>query len=72
MKRLRVAVAAALAAGVVVGAWGAEAPAPMKHEPGAPQTLAAPHYGDTLFHFYQDHTFTALTGLMALAERIHP
>lgn len=36
----------------------------MKHEPGAPQTLAAPHYGDTLFHFYQDHTFTALTGLM--------
>ncbi|MDO9073148.1 MAG: hypothetical protein Q7U73_07765 [Rubrivivax sp.] len=26
--------------------------------------LAAPHYGDTLFQFYQDHTFSALTGLM--------
>jgi hypothetical protein len=38
--------------------------APARHEPGAPQVLAAPHYGDTLFHFYQDHTFTALTGLM--------
>lgn len=64
MKRLRVAVAAALAAGAF-GASGAEAPAPAKHAPGAPQVLAAPHYGDTLFHFYQDHTFTALTGLMA-------
>lgn len=24
-----------------------------------------PHYGDILFYFYQDHYFTALTGLMA-------
>ncbi len=23
-----------------------------------------PHYGDTLFHFYQDHYFTSVTGLM--------
>ncbi len=23
-----------------------------------------PHYGDTLFHFYQEHYFTAITGLM--------
>ncbi len=29
-----------------------------------PQTIAAPHYGDTLFLFYQDKTFEALTGLM--------
>ncbi|UCH16950.1 MAG: hypothetical protein JSW36_14810, partial [Burkholderiales bacterium] len=24
-----------------------------------------PHYGDTLFHFYQSHYFSAVTGLMA-------
>lgn len=34
-------------------------------EPGAPQRIAAPHYGAVLFDFYQDRTFTALTGLMA-------
>ena len=34
------------------------------HVPGAPQAIAAPHYGDTLFHFYQDRSFTAITGLM--------
>lgn len=32
--------------------------------PGAPQPIAAPHYGDTLFHFYQDRSFSAITGLM--------
>ena len=32
--------------------------------PGAPQTIAAPHYGDTLFNFYQDRSFVAITGLM--------
>ncbi|MBT9598342.1 MAG: hypothetical protein IV094_20335 [Vitreoscilla sp.] len=34
------------------------AEAPLLH------TVQAPHYGDTLFHFYQDHHFTALTSLM--------
>ena len=34
------------------------------HVPGAPQAIAAPHYGDTLFHFYQDRSFSAITGLM--------
>lgn len=63
MKRLRLACAAALAA-TAAGAWGAEVPARAPHEAGTPQVLAAPHYGDTLFHFYQDRTFTALTGLM--------
>ena len=24
-----------------------------------------PHYGDTLFHFYRSHYFSAVTGLMA-------
>jgi hypothetical protein len=26
--------------------------------------IKAPHYGDTLFHFFQDHYFTAITTLM--------
>lgn len=30
----------------------------------APGPVQAPHYGDTLFHFYQDHYFSAITGLM--------
>jgi len=55
----------AAAAACVMGVAAAQGAEPLaRHEPGAPQALAAPHYGDTLFHFYQDHTFTALTGLM--------
>ena len=38
--------------------------APASTVPGAPQVIAAPHYGDTLFHFYQDRSFAAITGLM--------
>ena len=49
---------AALAASIVGTAQA------QPREPGAPQTVAAPHYGDTLFHFYQDKTFGAITGLM--------
>ena len=30
----------------------------------APKPVQAPHYGDTLFHFYQDRYFSAITGLM--------
>jgi hypothetical protein len=30
----------------------------------APVRIAAPHYGDTLFNFYQDRFFGAITGLM--------
>ena len=30
-----------------------------------PKLVKDPHYGDTLFHFYQDHYFTAVTSLMA-------
>ena len=29
-----------------------------------PQVIVDPHYGDTLFQFYQDRYFTAITGLM--------
>lgn len=66
MKPLRVIVVAALAASLgAAGVIRAAEPAPApKREPGAPQTLAAPHYGDVLFHFYQDKTFAAITGLM--------
>ncbi|MDH4060622.1 MAG: hypothetical protein OEU94_07390 [Aquincola sp.] len=31
---------------------------------GKPRPVLAPHYGDTLFHFYQDKYFSAVTGLM--------
>jgi hypothetical protein len=31
---------------------------------GSPQIIGAPHYGDTLFNFYQDKTFDTLIGLM--------
>jgi hypothetical protein len=41
---------------VPAGAQGTPAPAPL--------VLKAPHYGDTLFQFYQDHYFGAITGLM--------
>ena len=49
-------VIAALVALFVAGAaaQGHSAPAPVR----------APHYGDTLFHFYQDQWFGAITGLM--------
>ncbi len=72
MKRLRCTLLAACA-GWAFGTAAAEAPA-RPHEPGAPQVLAAPHYGDTLFNFYQDKTFAALTGLMVSQHfgRINP
>ena len=57
MKFLRVTVAAALAAcSLVASAQGQEALRPL--------VVGAPHYGDTLFNFYQDKTFAAITGLM--------
>ncbi len=53
------AVAAACVASVAgnaVAATAADAP-PL-------QPIRDPHYGDTLFHFYQDHYFTSITNLM--------
>ena len=50
----------ALAAGVMLAAGAAiadDAPPP-NHE------IKAPHYGDALFHFFQDHYFTSVTTLM--------
>jgi hypothetical protein len=32
--------------------------------PAGEATIRDPHYGDALFHFYQEHYFTSLTGLM--------
>ena len=32
---------------------------------GTPQPIKDPHYGDTLFHFFQDNYFTSVTTLMA-------
>ena len=33
-------------------------------KPEAKRPVLAPHYGDTLFHFFQDKYFSAVTGLM--------
>src|SRR5688500_6127544 len=53
LRRVVVAVAAA-------AAWGGAVAAPQ-----APARLVQdPHYGDTLFHFYQDHYFSSVTSLM--------
>jgi hypothetical protein len=38
-------------------------PAAAQSDP-APVSVRAPHYGDTLFNFYQDRFFGAITGLM--------
>jgi hypothetical protein len=54
----------AVAVGVCFAAAAAE-PAPAANTlPFSVRAVAAPHYGDTLFHFYQDHFFNAITGLM--------
>ncbi len=74
MKLNRFVIAAALAA-AAIGARAADAPAAAaKKEPGTPQTIEAPHYGDTLFHFYLNRTFAAITGLMVSQhfERVSP
>lgn len=47
--------------GVLLAVAGSAAAAP----PPAGTTIKDPHYGDGLFHFYQDRYFTALTTLMA-------
>jgi tetratricopeptide (TPR) repeat protein len=55
LKRLGVGIAVAMA----MAASGAVA-AGKKVE----HKVQDPHYGDTLFHFFQEHYFTAITGLM--------
>ena len=55
----RVALAAALAVGACAGAAAADPPAKPNHE------IKDPHYGDALFHYFQDHYFTSVTTLMA-------
>ena len=51
----RLGVAAALAVAVGGAALAADKPDGLVKDP---------HYGDTLFHFYQDHYFTSVTSLM--------
>lgn len=53
LKRLGVAIAIAVAASGALAAG-------KKPE----HTVQDPHYGDTLFHFFQERYFTAITGLM--------
>jgi hypothetical protein len=54
VRRIGAMVVASSAA--VGGAHAAEAP--------KPHVIVDPHYGDTLFQFFQDRYFTAITGLM--------
>ena len=65
VRRVAIAAACALAFQAVAVAAADEAP---NHE------VKAPHYGDTLFHFFQDHHFVAITNLMVSQkfERIAP
>jgi hypothetical protein len=52
----RLAGAAAISSALLAGGAGAaDAPA---------HPIKDPHYGDTLFHFFQDHYFTSITTLM--------
>ena len=56
---LRHAAIAAACAFAIGAAAAADATSPVtSHE------IKAPHYGDTLFHFFQDHHFIAITTLM--------
>jgi len=50
--------AIAVACALTCGASGAQPESPAK------RPVTAPHYGDTLFHFYQDKYFSAVTSLM--------
>jgi len=56
--RLRQFAAAASLTLLAVAAVAADEPVVQTHE------IKDPHYGDALFHFFQDHYFTALTTLM--------
>ncbi len=55
---MRVRLASSLIALAIGSAQAAEPAEPSK------RPVTAPHYGDTLFHFYQDKYFTAVTSLM--------
>ena len=56
----RIAALAALACAAGIAPTG---PARAADDPRL--VIRDPHYGDTLFHFYQSHYFSAVTGLMA-------
>jgi Tetratricopeptide repeat len=60
---LRHLLGAAVAAACVVSAAGNAGAAEATNAPPL-QPIRDPHYGDTLFHFYQDHYFTSITTLM--------
>jgi hypothetical protein len=59
----------------LITAWALACVAAAAQEaPESKRPVAAPHYGDTLFHFYQDKYFSAVTSLMVSQhfERLAP
>ena len=67
MRIRAVASVLALAAAVAAGGVRAQDAQGARSTPGAagaPRAVQAPHYGDTLFEFFQDKHFEAVTGLM--------
>ncbi len=74
MKSLRVIVAIACTVWACGSACAADAPPASGTLPFSVRAVAAPHYGDTLFQFYQDHFFDAITGLMVSQhfQRVSP
>lgn len=60
--------AAALALACAGGTHAADAPKP------SPSIVQAPHYGDSLFYFYQDRYFSSITSIMVSQhfERMSP
>ena len=58
------ALSASLAAPAAAASWYAPWTWVDSGEPPLTNIVRDPHYGDGLFHFFQEHYFTAITGLM--------
>jgi hypothetical protein len=73
MWRVVIGVMGALTGALTAHVSAAAAPVPAAAL-GKPQVIGAPHYGDTLFNFYQDKNYDALVGLMVSQHfaRIQP
>ncbi|MBC7733468.1 MAG: tetratricopeptide repeat protein [Bacteriovorax sp.] len=60
----RLAVAVASVCGLATPCASAQAAEPAATTAATPHEIKDPHYGDTLFQFFQSHYFASVTGLM--------